>query len=617
MAYSNARVTVYRDDAASLYESTKYFNEQANINDMKTLGDIVKKHVNRRGNIVTSYRGVAKNINNLIRLGMRNSRGEVLSSYAVSITPTLREFVLHYSKDNPNINSNKGVPSAYRQYEVPTNDFVYRKDKYTEFVYLSEIVEPSVFTIYSTTQLLENFQPTPTGTKLNYAQVDIDYTGNGTFDKTVEATVDTLAFGNTLALQVEMLDNYSAGAKQETGTVVGNVTARFQTDVRYTDDLGRFEVARVKLFATHNSSNPDLYPENADSVSGAESTLSIRVKKDAREIWGLTQELVFRSNYTNIKVYSGMAKFNGLAMKGTEVETAPFLLKSGYFPLNESIDRSQLVQVAWTSNLNANELETTFTTPVGNYGGYIWMEVGTWTPIFAVQTTEFDTGVGATLSHSVFIYTSYSILIPSYVESLSSELTVLDTMGVVKYVFPREDLTSTMTVEDMMTLIRSTDYAVNESSIMYVNDTMTVEQSYNLVDNLSSSLTVSDVISVEISTNIIDDISSIIYVLDDITVAQFIFPIVDISDSLSMDVSMNDEQSTTYWHYIGTTNATFDSAVTNIGEGSTCNTETTIRAWLTSMYPPSSYAYGTVFRVLVANEDLELCTPRYHYYSAS
>ena len=42
MPYSNVRVTVYRDDAAELNPSIKYFNEQASLNDMKSLGDVAK-----------------------------------------------------------------------------------------------------------------------------------------------------------------------------------------------------------------------------------------------------------------------------------------------------------------------------------------------------------------------------------------------------------------------------------------------------------------------------------------------------------------------------------------------------------------------------------------------
>ena len=41
--------------------------------DMKSLGDVAKKHVNRKGNSISTYRGITKDIGNLFRLGMKNA----------------------------------------------------------------------------------------------------------------------------------------------------------------------------------------------------------------------------------------------------------------------------------------------------------------------------------------------------------------------------------------------------------------------------------------------------------------------------------------------------------------------------------------------------------------
>ena len=288
MPYSNARVMVYRDDAATLNQASKYFNEQASINDMKSLGDITKRQVNLKGNAVSTYRGFTTNIYNLLNLGMKNDRGEVLTSYEVAMSPKIREFVLHYSKDNPNISAYKGTPSAYRQYQIPSSDLVFRKDKYSEFVYFSETDEATVYTIYDTDQILANFKPIPTGEKLTYAVVEFDYTGGG-YTETVEATVDTLSFGNTSALVIEMQDNYSAGFKQVAdGTIIRN------SATPYGDDFGNVENIKITTFTT-KLTDSDNYPDNdTATTTGFESQLELVVKKDAREIWGVTKELVFR-----------------------------------------------------------------------------------------------------------------------------------------------------------------------------------------------------------------------------------------------------------------------------------------------------------------------------------
>lgn len=410
MPYSNARITVYRDDFADLNESTKYFNEQASLNDMKSLGDIAKKHVNRKGNAISTYRGITKDIGNLIHLGMKNSANEILSSYSVAVSPTIRELVLNYSKDNPNINAYKGTPSAYRQYQVPITDLVYRKDKYTEYIYLYETLDPSSKeTIYDNDHFLVNFTPSPTGQKLNYAKISLDFNGTGYTD-IVEASVDTMSFGNTAAIIVEMQTNYSAGPKQKSGTWLAGAQI-FQDDTPYVDEYGQVKKVKVQLYKTATISAPNTYPSNTETPSDVQSTIELNIYKDAREVWGLNQEMVFYSKLSNIKIFSGMAKFNGFVCNGDSVQCVPFLLKEGYFPTTEIIDMEKLIQVAWTSSIGATYafLTTEFTAPAGTFEGYIYIEVNTMTPIFAHQVSTFTQETPGTLTASVIAYSNKNL----------------------------------------------------------------------------------------------------------------------------------------------------------------------------------------------------------------
>lgn len=679
MPYTNARVTVYRDDAARLNQSFKYFNETASINDMKSLGDIAHRHANRKGNAISSYKGISSSIYNLIRLGMKNDRGEVLTSYEVAFSPQLREFVLHYSKENPNISAYKGTPSAYRQWEIPKDDLVYRKDKYSEYVYLSEFNDSSIYTIYTTNQILANFQPIPDGEKLTYAVIKLDYDGLG-YTETVEATIDTLAFGTTSALQIEMQDNYSAGAKQITGDVVGGVTQTRQADTLYGDDLGRVENINILTYVTY-SSDPDNYPDNDTVTTGEESDLEIVVKKDAREIWGLTQELVFRSNYVNVKVYSGMAKFNGLVAKGSTVETRPLLLKKGYFPTNENIELSKTIQTTWDSTITVNELYTEIDVPAGEYEGYLWIEIATMTPIFAVRTSDFDSLTPATLGHNIYYNTSYALMVSNYSLDLTNEIEITDAISLTLFIFPIVNLVDTIDVTTVVNELMQENYFVDLVDTFALTSIANEFQSTDFVLDLVDTMAVSDAVSEAASTQFIIDLvdvmamqsitslfkdsSYITNLIDTLSVSstetesQFIFPIIDLVDSMAMSDTVNEFESTNFtidltdtmamgatintflptdftinltdtiiasssitetqpalqWIYVGTTGS-YDKLVVYVSSGSKCATTSVIETWLAANYPATDYSYGYIIRVTRGNEDLFPCTPVAYYYQA-
>jgi len=595
MAFSNARITVYKDNASSLNEAIRYFNEQSNVNDMNKLGDYAQKSINRRGNPNSTYKGITTNIRNLVHLGMKNAYNERLTAYAVSITPTIRTIILEYSKFNPNISNYVNVNSEHRQYEVPTNDLVIRKDKYKEFVYLSETNETPTFTIYEITQLLANFKTTPDGSKLTYAMVELDYDGNG-YTKKVEATVDVLAAGTTTAIQIELQDNYSAGGKIIEGQVVDEIQKRLG-DVRYTDTFGQFKNVKVSLYETHAITDSDEYPDNQDTVANPESQLELVVLKDAREIWGLTQELNFRTNYPNIEVFSGIAKFNGLVAKGSDVQTQPFLLKEGYFPQSEDIDTTQLVQCDWVSYITGNELETQFNSiPIGDYEGYIWMETSTMTPMFAVQTEAYNTSSVTNLAHIVYMYTSYGSTAAFYVVNLSSSYTLNDTIDIelstdyeidltdtltltttstdTNFVFPIVSIGSTLSITDTLDIEKSTDYELDLTDTITLS-TVHSEEAFLYVDTSQTvTLELTDTLDIEISTDYDLDLADTITITATSTDTTFIFPITsmsatsftlsdtltleqstdyefDVSDTMSLNTTMNEIKMTCTWELDG------------------------------------------------------------------
>lgn len=426
VSYSNARVTVYRDDAlAHQRESTMYFNEQAQINDMKSLGDIAKKYANRKGNEISFYKGYTQSLGGNIVLGMKNARGEKLTRFTVGVMPNLRTLSLEYAKNYTNISSYRGIPSAYRQWQVPNNNLVHRRDKYTEFYYLSETnqVTTSIFTL---PLVMKNFLPTPSGEISTYATIELDYDGLGYTD-VVEATVDTQVYGNTLVLSVDMDDNYSAGAKRIEGDI-GLNTFRYQQDTRYTDNAGQVKNVRIKIYNTNNDLDTDydsIYPDNATTpTTTLNSTLAYEVNKDAREILGISEQIVFGSDSIHIKTYSGMAKYNGLAMNSSEVVCKPFLLEKGYFPVTDDIDFTRLIQVDdYDATVIDNAHTTYITSPIGEYEGFIWVEFLSREPIYAVKTSLFD----STLGTVEYDYTVYGNIATSYIYPNAKVWILIDT----------------------------------------------------------------------------------------------------------------------------------------------------------------------------------------------
>jgi hypothetical protein len=411
--YSKARATVYRDDALMQeQESIMYFNEQSQLNDMKSLGDIAKKYANRKGNLMSLYKGYTRSLSGLLTLGMKNARGERLTRYNVVFHPTIKELQLEYTP-YAMISAYRGVPSAYRQWQVPNDNLVSRRDKYKEYLYLSTTDEPET-SIYNIAKVWDNFKTVAIGKINTYAKISLDYDGLG-YTKVVEGTVDTQVYGNTLVISVDMADNYSAGAKLIEGEI-DTVTVRYQQDSRYTDNNGRVVNVKVEVYVKNNSmpsGYENAYPDNSVTNTDTKlSELAYNINKDAREIMGLSQQIVFGSNSTDIHIFSGLAKYNGLAMNGEQTNCKPFLLKKGYFPTSDIIDFSQVILIpdiisggnGWEVTVTGNAHKTRILSPIGEYEGYIWIETLTDEPIYAVRTSAFDSTIGG----EVFEFTVYA-----------------------------------------------------------------------------------------------------------------------------------------------------------------------------------------------------------------
>ena len=396
--YSEIRLTVYKDNNRG--KNIMYYNEQARLNDMELLGRIAQENVNRSGNRVVRYEGLTDN--DRLPLGSKKDN-EVLVNYTISRTPTINKFVAEYAVGYANLSNYVGIDSAYRQYEVPTDTIVSRRDKLTQFFYLT-VTNTTPFVAvpdYLDTgndflfdSMFANFKTQPTGSRPTYARIILD---NG---KVVQSTIDAYRMGRTLGLAVNMLDNYSAGTKKVDTQLANGLVIKTQEDARYTDDLGRFTQAEIEFYdsnITANIAESNNYPDN-DKI-GASKMLDYTyiVNKDAREQYGFVYELIINGDNVGERtiVYDGFIKYNRLAAELTPNTVEIRFLDSGYIP-ERNLDITRTTLGTGTIDVPSGEryLQIQATAPSGEYEGLI--VTLNQEPIFAILSDDYDTGIQVT-----------------------------------------------------------------------------------------------------------------------------------------------------------------------------------------------------------------------------
>lgn len=426
--YSDVRLTVYKQNNRG--KNIIYFNEQAPLNDMELLGRIAQENAQRTGNKTIRYEGLT--YNNKLALGSKRG-DEVLVNYTISRTPKINKFVAEYAVGYANISDYVGINSAYRQFEVPTDTIVNRRDKLTQFFDLSAAQQPPAVLVpeYMETgnnnlflSMFGNFQTTPGGVRPTYAKVIIDE------NKIVESTIDAYRMGHTLGLAIDMYDNFSAGTKkveQQIWDGSRNLDIKVQEDSRYTDLLGRFTQAEIEFWDESGSqtlASSNNYPDNNTTPTNQYLDYTYTVNKDARERWGFIWELVFSGStdgLNNVKIYDGFVKYNRLATDQTPTPVEIRFLEKGYFPdRNVDITRTTLGIGTIQVETDKRYLTIQATAPVGEYEGLVITLNEE--AVFAIQSDEYDFGVQVTkyLYPRAFTENDYSLRVE---ETIAFEIT--------------------------------------------------------------------------------------------------------------------------------------------------------------------------------------------------
>ena len=417
--YSDVRLTVYKQNNRG--KNIVYFNEQAPLNDMELLGRIAQENAQRTGNKTIRYEGLT--YNNRFALGSKRG-DEVLVNYTISKTPKINKFVAEYAVGYANISDYVGINSQYRQFEVPTDTIVNRRDKLTQFFDLSAAQQPPAVLVpeYLETDnnnlflsMFGNFQTTPGGIRPTYAKVILDE------NDTVESTIDSFRMGHTLGLAINMYDNFSAGTKkvdQQIWDGTENLDIKVQEDSRYTDLLGRFTQAEIQFWDESGSealTASNNYPDNNTSPTNQYLDYTYTVNKDARERWGFIWEIVFSGStdgLNDVKIYDGFVKYNRLATELTPTPVEIRFLPKGYFP-DRNVDITRTTRGTGTIQVETDKRYLTIqaTAPEGEYEGLVITLNEE--AIFAIRSDEYDFGTQVTkyLYPRAFTENDYSLRI--------------------------------------------------------------------------------------------------------------------------------------------------------------------------------------------------------------
>ena len=430
--FSNVRSTIYKHNAFDLgVDTVKYSNEQDKINDTKNLGEQAKKTINKLGNIIYTVSGIAKEYETIPKLGYKTTDGKYISSRSINLNKNLITYDMELSENFLNQSSYVGVDSAYRQYEVPATDIVHRQDKYQEFILLTTNKTPllpteSYLTTYGKRAVLTNFQEFNSSYNrypISYGKMTITKElGSVETDniKSFDMPINGYAVGNTINLQLEMEDNYSAGPRLDSD-VLGPVDDIFkhQNYARYTDQLGSFYSFDLQLrqSGTVNNTETDAnnYPFLTQESSGGYydeplfNLIRTNVNKDAREKYGLNIQFPVLSTESSIRIHPGFAKYAGLIRNRSNKQLGFGILQYGYMPsINDTELNTTKTTILTTTDFNTNvEWDSTNLIYGLNYKdvkvvggtkiqGYVVFEATTNELILSVNHPVDRTGLGTT-----------------------------------------------------------------------------------------------------------------------------------------------------------------------------------------------------------------------------
>jgi uncharacterized repeat protein (TIGR02543 family) len=378
---ANMRSTVYKHNAFSLgIDTIKFSNEQDRLNDTLNLGEYNRKTINKLGNTMFTISGRTKEYNNIPKLGYKTLDGKIVLNRNINLNKKLVTYDLELSENFLNQSNYVGVNSAYRQYEVPSDNIVHRQDKYQEFILATMNKTPLLptetnFQLYGKRMFVENFQILNTGyiqNPISYGKMIITKELNSDDPENIavfDMPINGISLGTTINLQLEMNDNFSAGPRVEDDKMQTNgITLKLpgfslQNYTRYTNTFGQIYSFNLQLRQRGRVNNTEvdanIYPVFSESETTTFNDVlfelgRVNIDKDAREKYGLNIQASVLSADPNIFIYPGFAKYSALIRDKSNMELGFALLENDYIPtVNDLTIDTKKSKILTTADYNS------------------------------------------------------------------------------------------------------------------------------------------------------------------------------------------------------------------------------------------------------------------------
>lgn len=416
MPLASIRSSIYKHNVYDLdLDITNFANEQDKLTDTTNLSGYITKSLNKLGNLEYTVSGIAYDYGDIPKLGYRTYNDLVVVGRTLNMNKNLIDYSLNLSENFINQSSWVNTDSGFRQFEVPNNDTVFRQDKYREFVVLTKSTVgllPKDYTIlnaFGNQRLVQNFSDVPGNYPISYAKATITKEKDSLLQDNIvsyDLPIDGFPTGTTVNLQMEFDTNYSAGPYKYDSKINGE-DVKIQSYTNYTSQFG--QVYKLELdvhprgLSNNNETDADLYPKfnSASSDNAIIEGLSLIINKDAREKYGLNIEIPFiSSDSSTIRVYEGIAKYNGLIREKDEIDVKVALLEEGYFPsVNQRLldtKRANIQDITGTSTYQSGVYGIRYNGLIvpgdKSYEGYAVFEATTNILIYAVKETVPVTG---------------------------------------------------------------------------------------------------------------------------------------------------------------------------------------------------------------------------------
>lgn len=341
IAYSDSRANIYKEDLSGfeLPYSMKYYNETATVNDPVSLGSHTQGIINKLGNTNHSIYGTIKRENRIPSIGSRTSDNKILTAIAYQIYPNKINYIANYVKNFAVISDYVGIRSPHRQYEVPYNNIVTRKDKHRTHIFLdTKPIKNTRANIWLNNSLwnflLFNYDGRESKSKRPKAIEVKPYVYKNAEQpiNTFIRPVNVVPTGKTISIQYKMEDNYSAGKSKGYSTIDGNKIT-WQKVEKYVNSYGRVSRVGLKLVSDMDYSDDvkslcNNYPVQVFDSIDYMSSYEYDVDKDAREIMSTSFEVSFHSNdVDNLILFDGISLYNSVVLQ--DIRQA--VVKSGLY----------------------------------------------------------------------------------------------------------------------------------------------------------------------------------------------------------------------------------------------------------------------------------------------